>query len=365
MTTPIVQFGTSRFLQAHADLFISEALKTGQAPGPITVVQTTGSAERSGRLAALARPEGFPVIIRGLCNGQRIDRTERVSSVIRALSTGENWDNVRQIVAEEAEILISNTGDTGYHVGEGDLAAAIPRSFPGKLLLLLKARFDAGRRPLTMLPCELISRNGDVLKALMLQLAAERIGNDAFAHWLQNEVVWANTLVDRIVSEPLEPAGAIAEPYALWAIERQPGLLAPCIHPSVKLVDDVIPYEKLKLHILNLGHTVLADLWLREGRGPDETVRGILAEAQVATRLERIYHAEVIPAFAARGLETEAVDYVAATLERFRNPFLNHRLTDIANHHREKIERRIVDLRRWSPDVSMPVLSAITTNGNQ
>ena len=359
MPTPIVQFGTSRFLQAHADLFISEALKKGEAPGSITIVQTTGSSERSGRLAALALPGGFPVIIRGIQGGQRIDATQHVTSVVRALSTAQNWSEIRAIVAEEAEILISNTGDTGYQVGEDDPITDVPRSFPGKLLLLLKARFDAGGRPLTILPCELVSRNGDVLKALMLRLAAEREKDKAFADWLDKDVVWANTLVDRIVSEPLEPTGAIAEPYALWAIENQPGLRPPCIHPCVKLVDDLTPYEKLKLHILNLGHTVLADLWLRQGRDPKETVREILADAGVAARLDHIYRSEVIPAFAAKGLESEAADYVVATLERFRNPFLDHRLSDIANHHREKIERRIVDLLHWSPGVAMPELQAI------
>jgi tagaturonate reductase len=63
MQTPILQFGTSRFLQAHADLFVSEAMKVGKALGPITIVQTTGSSERSGRLVALAAQEGFPVHI--------------------------------------------------------------------------------------------------------------------------------------------------------------------------------------------------------------------------------------------------------------------------------------------------------------
>ncbi len=58
MGTPILQFGTSRFLQAHADLFIGEALERGEALGRITVVQTTGAPERAGRLAALAAPGG-------------------------------------------------------------------------------------------------------------------------------------------------------------------------------------------------------------------------------------------------------------------------------------------------------------------
>lgn len=360
MTTPIVQFGTSRFLQAHADLFISEALEKGDAIGKITIVQTTGSAERAGRLNALAAPEGFPVIIRGLADGVEIDRRQRVTSVARALTTSSEWHEVKRIVAEEAEILISNTGDTGYDVGSGDLDAEIPRSFPGKLLLLLHARFVAGGRPLTVLPCELIARNGDRLKEVILRIQAERIGDGGFEKWLSSAVIWGNTLVDRIVSAPLEPAGAVAEPYALWAIENQPELKAPCRHPCVLLVDDLTPYEKLKLHILNLGHTVLADIWLKTGRPRDETVKDILRDADVAATLMDIYETEVIPGFSAKGLGREATDYVVLTLDRFRNPFLEHRIHDIANHHAEKIVRRIADFRAWSPDVAMPQLAEIT-----
>lgn len=361
MITPIVQFGTSRFLQAHADLFVSEALEKGEALGRITIVQTTGSAERAGRLKALAG--GFPVIVRGIDNGAEVNETVQVTSVGRALSTGSDWDEVRRIVAEEAEILISNTGDTGYSVGDGDMGTPVPASFPGKLLLLLEARFHANGRPITILPCELVARNGDALKKVILDLQAERIGSPDFADWLSTQVVWGNTLVDRIVSEPLEPAGAVAEPYALWAIENQPGLTLPCKHPSVLLVDDLTPYEKLKLHILNLGHTVLADLWLKTGRPQDETVKAILKDADILSRLMRIYETEVIPGFAARGLGPEATNYMALTLDRFRNPFLEHRIRDIANHHAEKIIRRIADFQTWSPDVPMPILLGICKIG--
>ncbi|WP_438751166.1 mannitol dehydrogenase family protein [Pararhizobium sp. O133] len=361
MITPIVQFGTSRFLQAHADLFISEALEKGEALGQITIVQTTGSAERAGRLKALAG--GFPVIVRGIDSGAEVDRTIRVTSVGRALSTGNDWDEVRRIIVEEAEILISNTGDTGYSVDDDNVQTPVPASFPGKLLLLLEARFRANARPLTVLPCELVARNGDTLKKVILGLQTDRVADPDFADWLATQVVWGNTLVDRIVSEPLEPAGAVAEPYALWAIENQPSLKLPCTHPFVLLVDDLTPYEKLKLHILNLGHTVLADLWLKTGRPQDETVKAILKDEDVLSRLMRIYETEVIPGFAAKGLGAEAKDYVSLTLDRFRNPFLEHRIRDIANHHAEKIIRRIADFQVWSPDVPMPILSEIASGG--
>lgn len=359
MITPIVQFGTSRFLQAHADLFVSEALEKGDAIGKITVVQTTGSAERAGRLKALAASGGFPVIVRGLADGAEIDRTQQVTSVARALSAAADWDEVKRIVATEAEVLISNTGDTGYTIGADDLATGIPASFPGKLLILLHERYCAGGKALTILPCELVARNGDTLKTVMLDLQSVRIGDTAFGDWLKNRVIWGNTLVDRIVSEPLQPAGAVAEPYALWAIETQPGLTLPCRHPAILLVDDLSPFEKLKLHILNLGHTVLADLWLKTGRPPDETVKAMLKDPDILAALIDIYETEVIPGFAVKNLRSEAISYVALTLDRFRNPFLDHRIRDIANHHAEKITRRLADFRAWSPDVEMPKLSAI------
>jgi tagaturonate reductase len=363
MTTPILQFGTSRFLQAHADLFVSEALTRGEALGRITVVQTTGSPERAGRLAALAAPDGYPVIVRGRKDGRDVDAEQRVTSIARTLSTATDWEAVEAVFRDEAEVILSNTGDTGYQVGPDDLAGTVPASFPGKLLALLHARFRANRPGLTVLPCELVARNGDVLKRLILALQADCYPESDFRAWLSDDVVWANTLVDRIVSEPIEPAGAVAEPYALWAIEKQPNLTVPCTHPNILVVDDLTPYEKLKLHILNLGHTVLADIWMKESRPQDETVKAILGDSRIRERLVSLYMREVVPGFAAKGLGKAAEDYVAATLERFDNPFLDHRMRDIANHHAEKLVRRIVDFHAWTPNVPKPDLLDIASGG--
>ncbi|KPF45064.1 D-mannonate oxidoreductase [Rhizobium sp. AAP43] len=356
MKTPILQFGTSRFLQAHVDLFVSEALQDRAAIGPITIVQTSGDVGRAGRIAALAAPEGFPVRIRGIESGEQIDRELRVQSVRRALSTVSDWTEIERVFVEEAEIIVSNTGDRGYQVGEGERLGGVPASFPMKLLSLLLSRYRAGGHPLTVLPCELVSRNGAVLKSIIVALAGEHVFDRGFQDWLDSGVRWGNTLVDRIVSDALEPAGAVAEPYALWAIEQQPGLVIPCRHPAVLMVPDLAPYEKLKLHILNLGHTVLADRWLKDRRRPDETVREMLVDPDVAEDLARIYGGEVIPGFASHGLESAARHFVATTLDRFRNPYLDHRLSDIAGNHPEKIERRIIGFIDWCPGIAMPEL---------
>lgn len=352
MSLRIIQFGTSRFLQAHADLFVHEAREAGQDIGPIAIVQASGSADRAGRVAAFGRPEGFPVRIRGIVDGAASEREVQVRSVDRGLSASADWEAIKALFASEARIVISNMGDSGYRVAPEDetpvlLSGGVPVSFPGKLTALLHHRWIAGGAPLTVLPCELINRNGEILAAEVRRLALASGAPAGFASWIDRAVLFANTLVDRIVSEPIEPVGAIAEPYALWAVERRPGLELPFVHPSVMLVDDLEPFERLKLHILNLGHTVLADIWAGEGRPARETVREILAGEGVRARLDAIYADEVVPGFATRGMKEEARAYVEVTLDRFRNPFLDHRIADIAQNHGMKIERRIGAFLDW------------------
>ncbi|WP_138469934.1 mannitol dehydrogenase family protein [Poseidonocella sp. HB161398] len=359
VTTPIVQFGTSRFLQAHADLFFSE----GRPAGAITVVQSSGDPSRAGRLGALADPAGYPVLIRGMQDGQVVDEERRVTSVKRTLSTASDWEELSRIVTGEAEAILSNTGDSGYDPKPADTAPAPEQamSYPAKLFHLLKARQAAGRPPLAIFPMELIPDNGHVLKARVLEIAAQQGADPALTGWLGG-CLWVNSLVDRIVSAPLDPVGAVAEPYALWAIEAQPGLAAPVDHPSVQVVEKLETIERLKLHILNLGHTAMVAFWQEAGADPDAIVRDLLA-GPVGARLKAVMAEEVLPGFALRGMETEAEAYLATTLERFANPFLDHRIADIAQNHPQKTERRISAFLSWvrevEPGFAAPVLDAI------
>ena len=116
--TPILQFGTSRFLQAHADLFVSEARAEGQDVGPITVVQSSGDAARAARLSALS--DGFDVRIEGMEGGAPVRRVVRVDSVARTLSTAADWAEVERVFVDEARIVLSNTGDSGFDLRPAD-----------------------------------------------------------------------------------------------------------------------------------------------------------------------------------------------------------------------------------------------------
>jgi tagaturonate reductase len=337
---PILQFGTGRFLQAHVDLFVSDALARGEAMGRIAAVRTTSGEDSHKRLAALASGKPYLVKVKGLSRGKVVDETVKVSSVGGGFDASTQWDVVERLF-NAARCVISNTADRGYETDPADLPdARPPRSFPAKLAALLLGRRRAGAPPITIFPCELTPANGKVLRAAVLgELDRWSVPAD-LRRWVAEECLWINSLVDRIVSQPLEPVGAVAEPYALWAIESQPGLALPCRHPAIVVTDDLRPYERLKLFILNLGHTYLAELWKRRGGEASLTVREAMADSAMRAELDNLYDSEVLPVFAAIGMKDEAASYRASVVERFCNPFLNHRLADIFDNHDAKKRRR-------------------------
>lgn len=362
-TTPIVQFGTSRFLQAHVDLFVSEALDRGEALGQISVVQSSGDAARANRLKALADPAGYDVLIKGVDGGTLVNTTQKIKSIRKTYSLPADVQDVAGIISEDAEIIISNTADAGFkrQSQDTDTEFSAGMSYPAKLTWFLHQRFRSGGKPLQIMPCELVPQNGSVLRDLVLEIAASY--SPDFQDWLSSNVLWVNSLVDRIVSEPLEPAGAVAEPYALWAIEDQPGLKLPCKHPSIKVVQDLEEVETLKLFILNLGHTYLVSRWLKSKDNPKQFVRDMMDDPEDLADLEDLYRQEVVTGFKAHGREQEAEAYVATTLDRFRNPFLDHRLADIAQNHEEKTQRRVAGFLAWvqraDPAMKMPRLEKL------
>ncbi|HEY7315161.1 MAG TPA: tagaturonate reductase [Gemmataceae bacterium] len=341
----ILQFGAGRFLRAFADLFIHQANEEGQAVGRVVVVQSTGD----DRAAALNRQHGrYHVAVRGYEDGATVDRVETSASISRALVASSQWDEVRALArSPELRIILSNTTESGYNLDPGDKPNdAPPRSFPAKLLAVLRERFEAGRPGLTIVPCELREHNADLLRGLLLQLALDWNMPAALADWLQRECVWLNTLVDRIVVDP--PADhplraedamlAVCEPYALWAVQQK---TTPFIrHPAVVWTPDVQPYFLRKVRILNGAHTAL--LIKARPRG-FETVRDAVLDAELGPWLERLLFEEIVPVL--EGRVEGPTEFARQVLDRFRNPFFEHQLASIATHHAAKVQVRLMPTR--------------------
>jgi tagaturonate reductase len=340
----ILQFGSGRFFRAFADLFIHQANAGGQAVGRVVIAQSTGG-ERAGGL----NDQGgrYHVLVRGLENGTVVERLEPVSSVSRALVASTQWDEVRALArSPQLRVVLSNTTETGYDLFPGDRPEQTPpRSFPAKLLLLLRERYAAALPGLTIVPCELREHNADLLRKIVTQLAADWDLPAEFRSWLTTECVWLNTLVDRIVTatpadHPLLATDrllTVCEPYALWAIQDVPRAGHFLEQPAVIWTANVEPYFLRKVRILNGAHTALAIRALPLGF---QTVRQAVNDPEMGAWLERLLFEEVVPVLVGRVNDPEG--FARQTLERFRNPFLEHKLTDIVVHHAAKVPVRLV-----------------------
>ena len=354
MTDPLpettLQFGGGNFLRGFADVFIDAANRQGQAVGRVVVVQST----RSGVAEAINRQGGrYHVVTRGLRDGRPVDEVDEVASLSRALDSATDWPAVRAVAASPAlHTVLSNTTESGLALDPADAArpadGTAPRSFPAKLVDCLWHRHDQGHRgPLAILPCELLPHNGQRLRSLVLEQADRWHAPAEVRAGLADGHAWLNSLVDRIVSgrpaeHPLlasDPLLTVAEPFALWAVERDDR--APLFrHPALQRVDDTAPVELRKVRILNGAHTALVAKAVPMGV---VTVRDAVEHPDVGPWLRRLLADEVVPTIDDR--VPDATGFVASTLERFANPYLDHKLASIAVNHEAKLKTRLVPTR--------------------
>lgn len=351
MATPdesVLQFGSGRFLRAFADLFIHEARESGQSIGRVVVVQSTGT----GRARLFNDQNGrYRVRVRGIRDGRRVDESVDVESVSRALSAGEDWEAVLAVGRDPAtEYILSNASEIGYDVPESERLdgttpdGSPPDSFPGKLLRVLLERYEHGGAPVTVIPCELIDDNAGVLRRLVEMLARRRRLGDGFLDWMEDRVDWLHTLVDRITIEPPpgfpNPQGdgllALTEPFAFWALEDRAGAAPFIEHPAVVRTRDVRPYALRKVRVLNGAHTALVCRAMPLGI---RTVREAVDHAETGPWLRDLMLEEIVPALPDE--VEDARSFAEDCIERFRNPFLDHRLESIAVEHETKVKLRL------------------------
>jgi tagaturonate reductase len=132
----------------------------------------------------------------------------------------------------------------------------------------------------------------------------------------------------------------VCEPYALWAIQQLAGSRPFLVHPAVVWTPDVQPYFLRKVRILNGAHTALLIKALPRGFS---TVRQAVTDPELGAWLEKLLFEEVVPVL--EGRVDDPAGFARLTLERFRNPFVEHRLADIALHHAKKVAVRLEPTR--------------------
>ena len=194
----VIQFGEGNFLRAFADWMLDILNERGLFNGRVAVVQPLAT----GQITALNQQNGlYTVLLRGIEHGNTVESRRLITAVSRGLNPYEQWnDTVACFCQPTIRFVVSNTTEAGIaHLDEPFTPDRSPKSFPTKVTILLHERFQRGLPGVIFLPCELIDRNGDNLRRIVLQHAdAWKLG-DKFTAWLRDENYFCNTLVDRIV----------------------------------------------------------------------------------------------------------------------------------------------------------------------
>ena len=198
---------------------------------------TSWNSTGSGMAARLAAQGGrYRLLVRGLCEGRRVDTTREIVCVGRTLDVRTDPEAVWAASLDpDLRMIVSNATEAGYRPGAG--------SFPAHLLDVLVTRARADMPGLTVLPCELVDRNGERLLAIVRAELAVRSLEPAVAEHVRVANTWAVTLVDRIVTPaPEADPGAAGDPsrslpsrsrHGWWRCpaRHRPTRSFPCIRP--------------------------------------------------------------------------------------------------------------------------------------
>jgi len=226
-----------------------------------------------------------------------------------------------------------------------------PHSAPGILVEALSRRRERGLPPFSVLSCDNIPDNGHVVKNAVLGMAQQRSAE--LAEWIGEQVSFPGTMVDRIVpaatdaslaeiAEVLgvnDPCAISCEPFIQWVIEDNFVAGRPAWEAAgVQMVDDVLPWEQMKLRMLNGSHSFLAYLGYLAGFAH---INDCMADTHFRDAARRLMLDEQAPTLRITGVDL--TDYAESLLTRFANPALQHRTWQIAMDGSQKLPQRMLE----------------------
>nr|WP_269329167.1 mannitol dehydrogenase family protein [Kineosporia babensis] len=326
----IVHLGIGAFHRAHQAVYTQQA---GAGEWGIC-----GVTQRSATVAEQLRPQDglYSVLTRG-ADEQRLDVVDVVRDVVDGSAEPERL--TARLADPEVKVVTLTITEKGYRLGPG---GALDRLIAG-----LAARQAGSGAPLSVLSCDNLNGNGEVLRDLVL---AHSPGD--LADWVLRNVSFPSSMVDRIVPATTdadrEQAAAqlgahdaalvVAEPFRQWVIQDDFAAGRPAWeNAGAEIVADVAPYERRKLRVLNGAHSLLAYLGALAGH---QTIAQAASDEVLAQAAWRLIEQDVAPTLAEDGLEV--LGYGKVVLDRFRNPALPHRTTQVAMDGSLKLGPRLL-----------------------
>lgn len=352
----ILQFGEGNFLRAFAQDFIDQMNEKAGFDAKVVLVQPRGGHPESADL--YAEQDGlYTLILRGRENGAAVERTRVISCASRCLDPKRDWRVLLDCAKNpDLRFIISNTTEAGIVFDPAcQFDDAPPAAFPAKLTAFLHERWTLGGKGFIILSCELIDHNGDELKKCVKQYIDLWQLEADFAAWVERENVFCSTLVDRIVTgvpradmgresealgyeDKLIDAGEV---FAAWVIEGPQSIRDEFPFEKaglpIQVVDDVTPYKQRKVRILNGAHTSMVLGAYLAGK---QIVRECMEDETIRAFLNKALFDEIIPTLDLPKDELDA--FAGAVIDRFNNPYIDHRLTDIALNSTAKWKARVM-----------------------
>lgn len=353
-TERIIQFGEGGFLRAFVDWIVQLTDEKTDFDASVVVVQPI----EKGMCDMLEKQNCvYTLIMRGLKDGVPTVDKKVIDCISRTVQPYRDFDEYLKL-AENSDFrfVVSNTTESGIAFNDSDRPDNAPNiTFPAKVTMLLKKRFDLGLNGFIFLPCELIEKNGQTLKKYVLEYAKLwNLGTD-FEKWVEGENIFCNTLVDRIVTgyprdEKIDLGYEdnmldTSEIFHLWVIEAE--------DDEQKILKNEFPFEKAELNIivtdnldryrtrkvriLNGAHTSMIPYALLS---KIETVGECMKDEKMSRFVKECVFDEIIPTL---DLPTdELIDYANNVFERFSNPYIKHMCSSIALNSVSKFKVRVL-----------------------
>jgi fructuronate reductase len=357
----IVHLGLGSFHRAHQALYTARALeRDGGAWGIV------GVASRSRAIAdALRAQDGLysvlelggarpaPLVV-GVHTELLVAADEPLAVVERLADPGTRIASLT--VTEQGYTARAASGglNTDLETVRTDLAGAPPSTTIGLLARGLQRRWRGHREPIAIVSCDNVARNGEHVRALVLEFVGLLPEPDAaqLHGWIERSVGFPSTMVDRIVPATRaehraraaallglhDAAPVVAEPFSMWVLEdRFPAGRPRWEAAGAIFSDEVARYEQLKLRLLNATHSLIAYLGLLAG---ERSIAQAIARPEIRAAAEHLMHVELRPTLDAP-LEVDVPRYVDELLARFANDALDHRTCQVASDGSAKLPVRI------------------------
>ncbi len=354
----ILQFGEGNFLRAFIEWILQDLNDKGAIEAGVAVVQPMPF----GRVKELNEQDGlYTLRLEGIDGGKTVKNSRVINVINDCINPFTDYEKYLAYgESDDLQIIISNTTEAGIAVDPSDTDFSVcPKSYPGKLLALLKRRYDhyngAADKGLAIIPCELIDNNGDELRRCLNELAEINKMDKKFIDWLNTANHFTSTLVDRIVpgypkneiEEIQKETGYIdnnvvkGEIFHLWVLKKEPYiqkvLPADSTGLNVIFADDIKPYKQRKVKILNGSHTAMVPVAYLCGI---DTVGESVNDPVIGKYVRDFVFDEVNPTIALP--QDQMTAFANSVIERYQNPFIRHELMSIALNSTTKFKTRLL-----------------------